>query len=133
MDLTVEAQDGSGRHLREPRRWREHESKRCASLMCLLIEQTRLPGCLRARPGDDDGLLEPVRVQDLARKADRMRALGVREMLGLAVRALDEDARHAALRRVTIERVRERGTGAEPARAGERVHGSQARRAPRRL
>jgi hypothetical protein len=129
----VEAQDGSRRHLREPRRWREHQSKRCASLVCLLIEQPRLPRSLRARPGDDDGLLEAVLVQDLARKADRTRALGVREVLGLAVRALDEDARHAALRWVTIERAGERGTEAEPAPAGERVRGSQARRAPRRL
>jgi hypothetical protein len=96
-DLTMESQHILLRHRRDPRRRREDERVARAGLLGVRAELLRLARALRAGARDDERVSEAVRIECLAREADRILPLVVREVLRLAVGALDEDARHARL------------------------------------
>lgn len=94
----MKAYDGVGRHGGGPGRGREHERPFRAGLLGLDAEPHGLARRLRARAGHDVHVTEAGVVERFACVADRERALVVRQVLRLAVAALDEDAGHAAAR-----------------------------------
>lgn len=60
-------------------------------------KQLCLSGTLRTRPSNNSNVLESVLVQRVPRELDRLLALIPRQMLSLAITALDQNTRHAAL------------------------------------
>lgn len=95
--VSVKLQDTFFRHLRRPNTRGKNERMARTSRLRVRAELLRLLRGLPTRAGDDEHVLEPVLVQCLARRANRERTLVVREVLGLAIAALHQDARDTAL------------------------------------
>lgn len=64
----------------------------------ILVQLDSLASTLATSACDDQGIFEASFVKRFAGESDDIGALFMRKMLGLAVRALAEDARYAALR-----------------------------------
>ena len=93
----MELENLLGGHLCWPYRGSEYEAVRSPRFRRVSAKLLRLSGRLSSRSCDNDNILETVVVQSLAGQANRFLPLVMREVLRLAVAALDENARYTAL------------------------------------
>ena len=93
----MEAKDKVLRHRRPPGGGRQYECVACTCFLSIDVEFLGLSRRLRARAGNDQGILEAVLVKGLAGEADGLLSLIMREVLGFAVGTLDEDPGDSSL------------------------------------
>lgn len=117
-------------HLTGPYGGGQDKDIACASLLGIGTEFLGLPCRLGAATSDDDDVLEAVVVEGATSEGDGLLAFVMREVLGLAVAALDDDASDTALERWMTGGVW-RGQDGIPLRAGGRGPLWRGRRSPR--